>query len=124
MHGYHIINVIKERTNDNWAPSPGAVYPTLSLLEDEGLITISTEDGRKLAALTDEGKKLVDAQREGWESILAAYTDEHEELAEDDPRAAYMEIGKIAHLLKALDRGQLPKAAEILRQAREELKQL
>ncbi|NLZ58050.1 MAG: PadR family transcriptional regulator, partial [Corynebacterium sp.] len=36
MHGYQIITIINERTEGNWSPSPGAIYPTLSMLEDEG----------------------------------------------------------------------------------------
>src|SRR5262249_49738047 len=38
MHGYEIIQELDSRTNGIWRPSPGSVYPTLQLLEDEGLI--------------------------------------------------------------------------------------
>ncbi|MGH3896762.1 MAG: PadR family transcriptional regulator [Pseudonocardiaceae bacterium] len=40
MHGYQLMQAITERTSGAWRPSPGAVYPTLSQLEDEGLIDI------------------------------------------------------------------------------------
>ena len=40
MHGYQLMRTIAERTGGRWSPSPGAIYPTLSQLEDEGLITI------------------------------------------------------------------------------------
>ena len=39
MHGYEMIQQIAERSNGLWKPSPGSVYPTLQLLDDEGLIT-------------------------------------------------------------------------------------
>ena len=42
-------------------PSPGGIYPNLSLLEDEGLITMSVEDGRKMATLTADGRGRVEA---------------------------------------------------------------
>lgn len=42
MHGYQIISTIGERTKEQWTPSPGAMYPRLSMLEDEGLITIAS----------------------------------------------------------------------------------
>ena len=38
MHGYEMIQEIADRSNGLWKPSPGSVYPTLSMLEDEGLI--------------------------------------------------------------------------------------
>lgn len=60
MHGYQIVSSIEERTSGAWKPSPGAIYPTLSQLEDEGLITIEREHGRKVATLTDAGREHVE----------------------------------------------------------------
>lgn len=56
MHGYQIMQAIAERTDGAWRPSPGAIYPTISQLEDEGLVTITRDGGRKLATLTDSGR--------------------------------------------------------------------
>ncbi|HMG31030.1 MAG TPA: PadR family transcriptional regulator, partial [Jiangellaceae bacterium] len=53
MHGYQLMHAIADRTDGRWQPSPGAIYPTISQLEDEGLITVTSSSGRKLAALTD-----------------------------------------------------------------------
>ena len=39
MHGYEMIQELDQRTGGVWRPSPGSVYPTLQLLEDEGLIS-------------------------------------------------------------------------------------
>jgi DNA-binding PadR family transcriptional regulator len=55
MHGYEIIQEVGERTEGVWEPSPGSVYPTLQMLEDEGLVTAQESDGRKRYALTEEG---------------------------------------------------------------------
>ncbi|MFI6873229.1 PadR family transcriptional regulator [Streptomyces sp. NPDC050400] len=55
MHGYEMIQEIAERSGGAWKPSPGSVYPTLQLLEDEGLITSASEGGKKLFSLTDAG---------------------------------------------------------------------
>ncbi|MCC9176925.1 PadR family transcriptional regulator [Arthrobacter sp. zg-Y750] len=62
MHGYQLIQAISERTNGRWQPSPGAIYPTLSQLEDEGLVTIEVRGGRKLASLTEEGRGAAQAE--------------------------------------------------------------
>ena len=55
-HGYDLIREIAERTDGSWRPSPGAVYPALQLLEDEGLVAIAAEGGRRRASLTEEGR--------------------------------------------------------------------
>ncbi|MCA0158572.1 PadR family transcriptional regulator [Tsukamurella sp. M9C] len=60
MHGYQLVSSIEERTAGAWKPSPGAIYPTLSQLEDEGLITIERENGRKVATLTDAGREYIE----------------------------------------------------------------
>jgi DNA-binding PadR family transcriptional regulator len=60
MHGYEMIQEIAERSGGAWKPSPGSVYPTLQLLEDEGLIVSESEGGKKLFALTDEGRTAAD----------------------------------------------------------------
>ncbi|MEU4082461.1 PadR family transcriptional regulator [Streptomyces venezuelae] len=56
MHGYEMIREIGERSDGAWKPSPGSVYPTLQMLEDEGLITSESEGGKKLFTLTDTGR--------------------------------------------------------------------
>jgi DNA-binding PadR family transcriptional regulator len=55
MHGYQLMQAISDRTRGVWRPSPGAVYPTLDQLEDEGLATIHQEGGRRLVTLTAAG---------------------------------------------------------------------
>ncbi len=60
MHGYQIMQSITERTSGAWRPSPGAVYPTIAQLEDEGLVTTNDEGGRRLATLTEEGRSYLE----------------------------------------------------------------
>jgi DNA-binding PadR family transcriptional regulator len=56
-YGYEIIKAIEEQLSGGYAPSPGVVYPTLTLLEEEGFATVvSTEGNKKLYAATEEGK--------------------------------------------------------------------
>ncbi|GHE48109.1 hypothetical protein GCM10018785_17200 [Streptomyces longispororuber] len=68
MHGYEMIQEIAERSGGAWKPSPGSVYPTLQLLEDEGLIASASEGGKKLFSLTDSGRAAADEGPEApWE---------------------------------------------------------
>jgi DNA-binding PadR family transcriptional regulator len=58
-NGYQIMQEVQERSGGIWSPSPGSVYPALQQLEDEGLIREQESDGRKLYAITDEGRAVV-----------------------------------------------------------------
>jgi DNA-binding PadR family transcriptional regulator len=66
MHGYQLMQAVADRTGGRWTPSPGAVYPTIAALEDEGLVTVTASSGRKLVALTDAGREHVAAGRDSW----------------------------------------------------------
>ncbi|MFI8950504.1 PadR family transcriptional regulator [Streptomyces sp. NPDC053750] len=68
MHGYEMIQEIAERSSGAWKPSPGSVYPTLQLLEDEGLIVSESEGGKKLFSLTEAGRTAAEEGPEApWE---------------------------------------------------------
>jgi DNA-binding PadR family transcriptional regulator len=54
-HGYELIKAIEELTGGNYAPSPGVVYPTLSLLTDEGMVSEVPDGARKSYAVTEAG---------------------------------------------------------------------
>jgi len=73
MHGYEMIQELEARTGGVWRPSPGSVYPTLQLLEDEGLIAGEEGEGRRRFTLTDTGR--AEAERQGqrapWEEVTA-----------------------------------------------------
>jgi DNA-binding PadR family transcriptional regulator len=61
MHGYQLMHEIAERTEGAWRPSPGAIYPTIAQLEDEALVTVVPDAGRKLVTLTEAGHEYVRA---------------------------------------------------------------
>ena len=73
LNGYQIMSEIEERSGGAWRPSPGAVYPALSQLADEGLIAAAESGGRRAYSLTDAGREYVeqnpDMARGAWESV-------------------------------------------------------
>ena len=74
MHGYEMIQELEARTGGVWRPSPGSVYPTLQLLEDEGLIAGEEAEGRRRFTLTDAGRAEAERQGQGqapWEQVTA-----------------------------------------------------
>src|SRR6266540_3292714 len=62
-HGYELIKELEQRYAGFYWPSPGSVYPTLQLLEDEGHLTSETIDGKRVYTITDSGRQLLDEQR-------------------------------------------------------------
>jgi DNA-binding PadR family transcriptional regulator len=56
MHGYQVMQELESRTAGRWRPSPGSIYPTLQLLQDEGLVSSEEVDGRRTFTLTDTGR--------------------------------------------------------------------
>ncbi|RSN51850.1 PadR family transcriptional regulator [Actinomadura sp. WAC 06369] len=73
MHGYEMIQELDERTGGVWRPSPGSVYPTLQMLEDEGLVTSREDGGKRLFELTDTGRAETAKQTTApWEEVTDA----------------------------------------------------
>ncbi|HEX6357010.1 PadR family transcriptional regulator [Actinophytocola sp.] len=118
MHGYEMIQEIKERSGELWRPSPGSVYPTLQLLADEGLIVDEGSGSRRLYALTDEGRTVA----------AKIETPPWEEIARDaDPRDVSLRdavgqlMGAAMQVANAASDGQKKRAVEVLNEARREL---
>ena len=63
-HGYDLIRELEERSGGAWRPSPGSVYPTLQLLEDEGLVASEERDGKRVYTLTEAGRAELEQRKE------------------------------------------------------------
>lgn len=61
-HGYELIKAIEEAMQGAYSPSPGVVYPTLTLLEETGLIVSEAQGPKKLYSLTDEGRQALETE--------------------------------------------------------------
>ncbi len=71
-HGYEIIKEIEEQSGGAYTPSAGAVYPTLTLLQELGQLTVADgPDGRKLHTITDEGAAALVANRKTVDAVMA-----------------------------------------------------
>ncbi len=99
-HGYQLIKAIEELTGGDYAPSPGIVYPTLSMLEDEGFVSEThSPDSKRTFDATDEGRAyLADNQEEADRLVerLAAMNQAKTEQRPEIGRA----IGNMMHALK------------------------
>ncbi len=70
MHGYEIMNNIKEEFNGLYYPSPGTIYPTLQMLEEQGLIKVNHKDGKKIYEITKQGKEFMKENKSKVSVIL------------------------------------------------------
>jgi DNA-binding PadR family transcriptional regulator len=100
MHGYEMIQLLAERTNGMWQPSPGSVYPALQLLEDEGLITSQETEGKRLYSLTDQGRaeaERVAAEQTPWEEFTEGIDPYHLRLRAEGGQLfmALMQVGHV-----------------------------
>jgi DNA-binding PadR family transcriptional regulator len=71
-HGYELIKSIEERLNGAYSPSPGVIYPTLTLLEELGYTTVAdSTGGRKLYSIAPAGHEFLAANRATADAMLA-----------------------------------------------------
>ncbi|RZU63908.1 PadR family transcriptional regulator [Microterricola gilva] len=82
-HGYELIQALSDRFGGSYIPSAGTIYPRLSKLEEEGLVT-KESDGRKTTySITDAGRAELEARRGELDSIEDAMTDSVRRIADE-----------------------------------------
>lgn len=70
-HGYDLIRTIEARFGGNYSPSPGTIYPTLTLLEEQGLIAANAEAGKKSYTITEAGKDFLKEHADAVAALMA-----------------------------------------------------
>ncbi|MEV0358910.1 PadR family transcriptional regulator [Nocardia sp. NPDC050697] len=121
MHGYELIQRIRERSEDVWRPSPGSIYPALAQLEDEGLIVIEKVSGRKTAKLSEEGVRYVEEHRDELGDPWADVTGDVGPHARDLRELVGALMGAVGQVAAAGTPAQAAKAADVLTEARRAL---
>jgi DNA-binding PadR family transcriptional regulator len=117
MHGYEMIQELESRSGGLWRPSPGSIYPTLQLLEDEGLVTSEEVEGKRSFVLTEEGR--AEAERQAsetppWDRLAEEADSPHVKL-----REAAFQVGAAAmQVAHAGSEAQMKDALEVLADAR------
>ncbi|OOG41749.1 PadR family transcriptional regulator [Rhodanobacter sp. C06] len=125
-HGYELIRMIEEMFHGQYTPSPGAIYPTLSMLEDMGYAQVESEAGnRKLYAITAEGRAFLHENRAAVDAATAR-TEHSAKLAAK--MAAPMRVRKAMHALKhallmrtSWDKAEAERVAAVLERAASEI---
>ncbi len=108
MHGYEMMQELAERSRGLWRPSPGSLYPALSLLEDQGFVRSQESDGRRQFTLTDEGR----AELESHPRATAPWESGDE--TEVSLHAAFKQLAVAVHQLSAAGSTEQKQKAEAL----------
>ncbi|HLI60411.1 MAG TPA: PadR family transcriptional regulator [Solirubrobacteraceae bacterium] len=117
-NGYQLMQTIEERSEGQWRPSPGSMYPTLSQLEDEGLI--GTDSVSRLHHLTDSGREALEERAGEPDPWLPEPDAGAHAMSELGPRI--LGLGKAVWQVASVgDERQRARAAELLDETRRRL---
>jgi DNA-binding PadR family transcriptional regulator len=119
MHGYEMISELESRTGGVWRPSPGSVYPTLQLLEDEGLIVSEESGGRRRFTLTEAGR--AEAQRENQPPPWEEFDDDAMSGWHDIKNATLGAMQALREVMMSGNDEQRRRAVEVIEEARRKL---
>lgn len=129
-HGYEVIKELEERFGGAYSPSPGTVYPTLTMLEDIGYARASDEGGRKVYSITDEGRAYLAEHSATVDSIferIARFVEGFFDEPMMEVNHAFRRLGRAAYAQASRhvsDAERLKRIREILDRASAELEQV
>lgn len=126
-HGYEIIKALEERMGGCYTPSAGTVYPTLQLLEDQGLVKVVETEGKKVYHITPEGEAFLEEHKSTLDDILGRVREAVHGFAGGSMGDLNQTVGKLLRLTykKAWNAGpdheSTGKIAEVLKRALAEI---
>ena len=119
-HGYEIMQRLEEKSGGAWRPSPGSVYPTLQMLEDEGLVRSVERDDKRVYEITDAGK--AEFERRSAEAGGAPWEGERSGSPRGQLKDNFAQIALgMRQLMHHGTDEQVAKALDILRDARKRI---
>lgn len=122
-HGYDIIRALEDRFMGMYTPSAGTIYPRLSALEDDGLVTHDVIGGKKVYRLTEEGRTELHARRDEIDAVVKDAVQSARALAReirDDVRAGVRDLRReLRDAVKDVRREERRVGRDIARVARD-----
>lgn len=100
-HGYEIISLLRDRFLGIYSPSPGTIYPRLTRLEEEGLVTHEEVNGRKVYRITDKGRAELREREQDLEDLERQITESVRDIAQAVQRDVRDTISHLREELKA-----------------------
>lgn len=100
-HGYELIKAVEDMTGGSYAPSPGAVYPTLQMLADEGKITeAKSKDAKKPFKVTEDGTAELEERKDEADALMARLGKLGERAEKVRSPDLFRAMGNLANVLK------------------------
>ena len=127
-HGYEIIKSIEEMLGGSYAPSPGIVYPTLTMLEEMGEAAVAVEGTRKLYSITPEGAAVLEKNQATVNVILDRMKLAREQSAHERPGQLIRAVENLRLVLRMkggkLSKEQLNAVTDILDNAAKQIERI
>ncbi len=98
MHGYEEMKALEDESKGYYRPSPGSVYPTLQMLDDEGYLTVEEQDGKKIYTITDEGVAYLGENEDVVDEVFDRVEHFTDRFFGGDMRALSRSFSKLAQL--------------------------
>ncbi len=128
MHGYEVMKALEEESKGYYRPSPGSVYPTLQMLEDEGYVTVEEAAGKKIYSITEDGAAYLSDNEDVVDDVFDRIEHFTDRFFGGDMRALSRSFSKLAQLTfdQAFQWGAAPedlaRMNEILEKAVEDMR--
>lgn len=130
-HGYDLIRQIEDLAGGSYAPSPGVIYPTLTLLDDMGLIDAQQSEGaKKLFAITEAGRTELETHADVVAAAIARLTAVGEETQRTDSTSVRRAMGNLRQVLmdrlsdRDLDKAALHDIVALIDEAAQKIERL
>jgi len=127
MHGYEVIRRLEEESGGAYSPSPGSVYPTLQMLEDQGYVSSEQRDGKRVYEITAAGRAFLDQHTERTDDIFSRFVNLGERFTGSEMRDVTKSFIRLAQVSfdRAVagsgDEGTMDRLREILDRTAEEI---
>jgi DNA-binding PadR family transcriptional regulator len=130
-HGYEIIKELEERSGGRYTPSPGTVYPTLTMLEDMGFASATVEEGgKKVYSITDAGRQHLAENKSAVDDVIERLAQVGASIFGEQMRPAHEAMGALGRtymhitMHRTADPAYVTKVVEILKRASADLEAL
>lgn len=130
-YGYEIIKELEDKFQGFYTPSPGSVYPTLQWFEEMGYVTSSSQDGKKIYTITDEGRKFLEERAEPAGEVrrhMKAWCNGWSDEAKGEFREAMHAFGDLGRTLglkaRKVSKEKLSKIREVISKATSEIEDI
>jgi DNA-binding PadR family transcriptional regulator len=130
MHGYEVMRALEEESGGCYSASPGSVYPTLQMLEDQGYVVCEEKEGKKVYSITEAGQEFLKENGDVVDDILdrvSSFTDRFFNSEMSDLTRSFRKLAQVT-----FERGlrwsetpdELARMQEILERAAREIEEI